>query len=104
MAADDEDQARRCVRLRREFKSLSVADLLADRGLDEELPGRALSALSALERGDLAAAEAALPGSFGRLVPGPFAQRRRGRLVRWIVLSLLAAAAVGATIVALELP
>jgi hypothetical protein len=88
------------VRLRREYKGPTVRDLVADRGLDEQLPGRVRSALEHLQRGDLAAAEAALPGHFGAVLEGPARRQRRRRrqLVRWITVAVLASAAATATI------
>jgi hypothetical protein len=87
------------VRLRREFKGLTVEELVADLGIDEQLPGRVQSALEAIRRGDLRAAEDALPGRFGAVLPGP--GHRAGthrRRAFWIVVAALAAGAVGATI------
>jgi len=85
------------VRLRREFKGLTVPDLLADQGLDEQLPGRALSALENIRRGDFAAADRDLPGAFGAVLPGPGRLARRRRLALWTVLCALAAAVTTAT-------
>lgn len=87
------------VRLRREFKGLTVEELVADLGIDEQLPGRVQSALDAIRRGDLRAADEALPGRFGNVLVGPGHRRpARSRRVVWIVLAALAAGAVGATI------
>jgi len=58
------------VRLLREFKGLTVADLLRD-DLADRLPGQVRSALSAMQHGDWRAAEQALPGAFAPLLPGP---------------------------------
>ncbi|MSR37270.1 MAG: hypothetical protein EXS02_00315 [Planctomycetes bacterium] len=80
------------VRLLREFKGLLVKDLLADATLAEQLPGRARSALAHLERGDLAAAERALPGHFATLLPFPRSQRKRERGPSLVVLLLTALA------------
>lgn len=86
------------VRLRREFKGITVRDLIADAGLDEQLPGRVQSALEQIQKGDYAAAERALPGSFGSVIQGPFLRpRQRSRVALWIVLSALAAALATAT-------
>jgi hypothetical protein len=57
------------VRLVREFKGLTVADLLRDE-LVERLPGQVRSALHHAERGDWRAAEQALPGEFAPLLVG----------------------------------
>jgi hypothetical protein len=87
------------VQLRREFKGLTVRDLVSDLGLDEQLPGRVASALDHIRRGDYAAAERALPGTFGAVLEGPFSKVRRSRrrFALWIVLSALAAALASAT-------
>ena len=91
------------VRLRREYKGLTVRDLLADQGLDDQLPGRVRSALAHLERGDLAAADRDLPGRFGAVLRGPglWASRRRRLLVLAITVAALAAAGATATILLL---
>lgn len=85
------------VKLRREFKGLTVRDLLADQGLDEQLPGRVQSALDSIRRGDWKSAERALPGAFGNVLEGPGRKSRRRRVARWIVLCALAAAIATAT-------
>jgi hypothetical protein len=64
------------VRLVREWKGPTVADLLRDE-FAARLPGEVRSALRHLEAGELAAAEASLPGEFGAILPGPAAHRRR---------------------------
>jgi len=86
------------VKLLREFKGLTVAELVQDLALSEQLPGLARSALHHVEQGDLAAAEQSLPGSFGSVLPGPGHRRpqataRFGRLLV-AVLALAAAAFV----------
>ncbi len=88
------------VRLRREFKGLTVRDLVADAGLDDQLPGVVRSALAHIERGNLAAAESVLPGHFAPVLDGPGRDYRhaRRRFVRWIAIAALAAAAATATI------
>lgn len=87
------------VRLRREFKGLTVEELVADLGIDEQLPGRVQSALEAIRRGDLRGADEALPGRFGAVLPGPgHRSGSRSRRVLWIVVAALAAGAVSATI------
>lgn len=58
------------VRLLREFKGLTVADLLRDE-LADRLPGQVRSALSAMEQGDWRTAEQAMPGAFAPVLPGP---------------------------------
>lgn len=83
------------VRLVREFKGLTVDELMADERIAEMLPGRVRAALQQIERGDLGAAERALPGEFGAVLPGPWHERRRRRLLRttwpWLVLTAAAA-------------
>jgi hypothetical protein len=84
------------VRLRREFKGLTVADLERD-DVVARLPGRVRSALRHLRRGDLAAAEQALPGEFAPLLAGPghrVAAPRR--FAAAVVVLLMVAAAAGA--------
>lgn len=80
------------VRLWREFKGVSVDELLQQEELLQRLPGRARSALAALRRGDVAGAEAELPGSFlgaARIVPGPGHHReRRAATLRLLVFVL----------------
>lgn len=78
------------VALRREFKGLTVADLLRDEIVDK-LPGQARSALHHIERGDHAAAERVLPGSFAPVLSGPWRRRRERRLL--VVLVAIAALA-----------
>jgi hypothetical protein len=58
------------VRLRREWKGLTVADLLRDE-IVERLPGQVRSALHHAARGDFTAAERALPGELAPVLPGP---------------------------------
>lgn len=77
----------RATRLRREFKGLTVADLTCLE-LVEQLPGRVRSALQHLQRGDLAAAERAMPGEFAPVLPGP-GHKRRQRSERRLVIVLL---------------
>ena len=81
------------VTLRREFKGPTVADLLHHE-IAERLPGRARSALQHLQRGDLQAAERALPGEWAPLLEGPgHARRARHRLVLWLTAVAIGAAA-----------
>ena len=90
---------RPAVRLRRELKLPTVADLVRDDDAVRRLPGQARSALRHLQNGDLAAAEAALPGGFGAVLQGPGQQRRQSRRTarRFLVaLALLAAATLTA--------
>lgn len=98
--AQDASAAPPEVRLHREFKGLTVRDLLADARLADQLPGAVRSALAHIESGDLAAAERVLPGHFAPLLAGPFeaVARRRRRLAVWITIVALAAAATVATI------
>jgi hypothetical protein len=82
------------VTLRREFKGLTVADLLQHETA-ERLPGRVRSALLHLERGDLRAAEQALPGEFRPLLQGPgHVRRARRRLVLWLTAAAIGVAAI----------
>ena len=69
------------VRLRREFKGLTVADLQRDEILSR-LPGQVRSVLEHVEEGNYAAAERVLPGSFGNVLVGP-GHRARSRW-RWV--------------------
>jgi len=85
------------VRLLREFKGLTVGDLVRDGQLTEQLPGRVRSAAEHLGRGELAPAEQALPGTFGpatspAVLEGPGHRRRRP--VPWAAWVLLAAVAI----------
>lgn len=84
------------VRLVREFKGLTVDELLADEAIAELLPGRVRSALQHIERGDLRAAEEALPGQFGPVLPGPGHRKPRRRWplfwVGWVLLLVLSTA------------
>lgn len=82
------------VRLRREFKGLTVADLVTDLSLSERLPGQVRSALEHIEAGDLAAAEKLLPGRFGSVLAGPGHRQVRRMSGRWLLLSLAVLAAV----------
>lgn len=83
------------VRLVREFKGLTVADLLRDE-LVERLPGQVRSALHHAERGDWRAAEQALPGEFAPLLPGP--GHERGRLRPYAIALAVLGAALGVAI------
>jgi hypothetical protein len=84
------------VRLLREFKGLTVADLERD-DVVARLPGQVRSALRHLRRGDLAAAERALPGDFAPVLAGPgHRPATPRRLVVAVVVLALAAAAAGA--------
>ncbi|HZN38336.1 MAG TPA: hypothetical protein VFD82_06005 [Planctomycetota bacterium] len=89
------------VRLRREFKGLTAADLERD-DVVARLPGQIRSALRHLRRGDLAAAERALPGEFPPVLAGPghrpAAARRQAAAV--VVLALVAAAAIAYWLIA----
>lgn len=76
------------IRLRREFKGLTVADLHREE-IARRLPGQARSALEHIESGDLDAAERALPGHFARVLQGP-GHRRRHRYRTFAVVAVLA--------------
>lgn len=76
------------VRLRREFKGLTVADLHRDE-VANRLPGQVRSALNHIERGDLDAAERALPGQFAKVLAGP-GYRRRYRWPEFAIVAVLA--------------
>ncbi len=78
------------VRLVREWKGPTVDDLLRDEYV-ERLPGAVHSALRHLERGDLAAADRALPGRFPPILAGPGHARDRRRAV--LLLAIVAALA-----------
>ncbi len=81
--------------LLREFKGLTVKELLVDTSRTQQLPGKVLAALREIERGDLAAAERALPGHFGTVLEGPGHRRRRRQRRRILVLvAVLVAATV----------
>ena len=82
------DEPPPAVRLVREFKGLTVADLLRDE-LAARLPGQVRSALRHIERADFAAAERALPGEFAPVLRGPGHFRRERRL--WFAFVGLAA-------------
>lgn len=77
------------VRLVREFKGLTVADLLRDE-LADRLPGQVRSALSAMEQGDWRTAERTLPGAFAPVLPGPGHAARSPR-PRVLLLALIGA-------------
>lgn len=81
------------VRLCREWKGLTAADLLRDEVV-ERLPGRVLGALQHLRRGDLAAADRALPDVAPPLLAGPGSERRASGLVAFLVVVLCAVAAL----------
>lgn len=85
------------VRLWREFKGATVADLLRSEFVDR-LPGQVRSALQHLERGDPGAAERALPGGFPPVLPGPGVARGRQRAV---VAALAIVVVIAATALAL---
>ena len=84
------------VRLRREFKGLTVADIQLEE-VARILPGQVRSALAWIERGDLGAAERALPGQLATIIEGPGHGRRprgAGVVVTTLLASLIAAAIV----------
>ena len=68
------------VHLRREFKGLTVADLLRPEIVDR-LPGQVRSVIHHLQRGDLQAAEQAMPGEFAPVLQGPGHGRASQRLL-----------------------
>lgn len=87
------------VRLHREFKGLTVADLLHGHTA-ERLPGQVRTALHHVQRGAFDLAEQALPGTFDNVLPGPGHRARRRRVRRVVVaVLLLVAAAVVAVVV-----
>jgi hypothetical protein len=83
------------VRLRRELKLPTVAELLhEDAAL--RLPGQVRSAIRPLQEGDLARADAALPGTFGHVIPGPgHVARVRARRWPWYLAAVVASAVLG---------
>ncbi len=85
------------VRLRREFKGPTVADLTRGE-VAEQLPGQVRRAVHHIQRGDFAAAERALPGHFAPVFAGPGHRRqpRRFLLVALTALAVLAAVALAA--------
>jgi len=78
------------VRLRREFKGLTVSCLQREE-VARHLPGQVRSALACIERGDFAGAERALPGQLADVLAGP-GHRRRGAGRAGNLLVLFAAA------------
>jgi hypothetical protein len=85
------------VRLRREFKGLTVADLLRDEIVDR-LPGQVRSACRHIENLDFAAAERQLPSAWAPVLPGPWRPRRE----RWVLATtaVFAVVLVAATLAA----
>jgi hypothetical protein len=80
------------VRIRREFKGLTVADLHREE-IVTRLPGQVRSALEHIEAADYAAAEDALPGQFDNVLVGP---GHRGRYQwRWFAFLSILAVVVG---------
>ena len=80
------------VHLWREWKGPTVADLLRDEYV-ARLPGQVRSALHHLERGDLAAAERALPGEFPPVLRGPCRVPRGHRLlIAFVVIAAVVSA------------
>jgi len=80
----------------REWKGSTVADLLRDE-FAARLPGEVRSALRHFEAGDLAAADARLPGEFAAILPGPARRRPSARsLFGALVVALAAATAAWA--------
>lgn len=90
-APGGEAEPRPEVRVRREFKGLTVSDLYREE-IARRLPGQVRSALQHLERGDLAAAEQAMPGEFTNVLAGPgYARRHRWRM--FVIVGIVAVAA-----------
>lgn len=87
------------VRLVREWKGPTVGEVLRDDQLSAALPGRAVRALSAISRGELAAADAALPGHFERVLVGPWRHQQRSRHLLLLVLALILVLGVAAALV-----
>lgn len=85
------------VRLCREWKGLTVADLLRDE-IVERLPGHVRSAARHIERGDLAAADRMLD-QVAPVLQGPGHRRRERRGL--VALVVLAAVFVGVMVAAL---
>lgn len=77
------------IRVRREFKGLTVADLHREE-IASRLPGQVRSALHHLEDGNVPAAEQAMPGQFANVLAGPGHRRRH----RWRVLLIVGIVAV----------
>jgi hypothetical protein len=90
-AADDRPPP--TIRLVREYKGPTVADLMRDDALVAALPGRVRSVLQQLERGDFGGADSALDAASGRILSGPFAPRRWRRRLLLAMLAVAAAAA-----------
>ena len=82
------------IRLRREFKGLTVADLHRDE-IASRFPGQVRSALNHIEHGDLGAAERALPGQFAKVLTGP-GHRRRYRARAFLIVAIVAVLTGGA--------
>lgn len=84
------------VRLHREFKGLTVADLMRSE-IAERLPGQVQRALRQIQNGAFAAADEALPGAFPPIFAGP-GSARAGRRGPWLLVTalLVGAAAVAA--------
>lgn len=84
------------VRLCREWKGLTVADLLRDEVVDR-LPGQVRSALRHIDRGDFAAADRVMPGHHAPVLAGP-GHRHRSR--KWLLAAATLLAVVLAAMVA----
>lgn len=84
------------VRLRREFKGLTVADIQQEE-VARVLPGQVRSALEWIERGDFVAAERALPGQLATVIEGPGHGRRTGGVGAGVI-TLLASLIAGAVV------
>lgn len=80
------------MQLCREWKGLTVADLYRDEFVGR-LPGQVSKALAHLERGDLAAADQALPETAAAVLAGPGHRRYQYRLLAALVAVTAIAAA-----------
>lgn len=84
------------VRLHREFKGLTVADLMRLE-IAERLPGQVQRALRQIQSGAFAAADESLPGAFPPIYAGPGSTRARRR-GPWLVALVLSAAAAATAV------
>ncbi len=76
------------VRLVREYKGLTVADMMRDEIVDR-LPSQARRMLHCVQRGDYEGAERALPGEFAAVLQGPRGARAAGwRFWLWLLFTV----------------